>query len=272
MLSWPALAQDVVVWHNVRAMTRPPQRVGPERASMGKSISVTWSEGVTDQESQTMLDTVQQVLTRLYLRIPSALADPPIQIRVFGNWVIPALLPDRPYWGTQWYIEASYDSELQRVIAPAFLELVRREPWQRLDPHFDLALLDYDLTDFPSPVARLLPGHYTLGSSFPGTTAVMSVLRIRELAQRQVRHLALARLVRHHLGHVLGVPQFTRKDHVVRLGAELHCSNDCVMRHAATVERLSDLALEESEMGWPFCELCTRELYSVVVRHSRTWN
>ncbi|HUV93672.1 MAG TPA: hypothetical protein VMX14_02415 [Anaerolineae bacterium] len=239
---------------------------------MAKSINVTWSEGVADQESQTMTETLRQVLGRLYLRLPSALAAPPIEVRVFGNWVIPALLPDRPYWGTQWYINTSYDDELKRVIAPSFLELVRKEPWQRLEPHFDLALLDYDLTDFPSPVARLLPGHYALGSSFPGTTAVMSVYRIRELTDRFARELALTRLVRHHLGHVLGVPQFTRKERVERLGLELHCTNPCAMRHAPTVERLARLALEESEMGWPFCELCTRELYSIVVRHTYTWS
>lgn len=239
---------------------------------MARSISLTWSEGVTDRESQTMMDTVQQVLTRLYLRLPSALVDPPIQVRVFGNWVIPALLPDGPYWGTQWYIDASYDDELHRVIAPAFLGLVRKEPWQRADPHFDLALLEYDLTDFPSVVARLLPGHYTLGSSFPGTTAVMSVFRIRELADPRMRQLALARLVRHHLGHVLEVPQLTRREHVKRLGVEMHCTNRCVMRHAATVELLAELALEESEMGWPFCQLCTSELYSAVVRQAHSWS
>jgi len=235
---------------------------------VAKDISVTWSEGVTGHESQIMTDTIQQVLIHLYLRFPSALEEPPIQVRVFGNWVIPALLPDSPYWGTQWYIDASYDDDLQRVVAPAFLELMRKEPWQRLDPHFDLALLDYDLTDFPSPVAKLLPNHYSLGTSFPGVTAVMSVFRLRDLADQHMRDLALARLVRHHLGHVLGVPQFTRKDQVKRFGAELHCSNHCAMRHAPTVQKLADLAREESEMGWPFCKPCTRDLYSVLVRHA----
>jgi len=239
---------------------------------MAKSISVTWSEGVTDQESQIMAETVQQVLAHLYLGLPSALVDPPIEVRVLGNWIIPALAPHSPYWGTQWYIDASYDDELEQVIAPAFLELVRKEPWQRVDPHFDLALLDRDLTDFPSPVAKLLPDHYTLGSSFPGTTAVMSVFRIRELADPHTRELALARLVRHHLGHVLGIPQFTRKGYVARYGSELHCTNRCAMRHAATARQLAQFALEESEMGWPFCQLCTRELYSIVVRHSYIWS
>ncbi len=235
---------------------------------MTKFISLTWSEGVRESESQVLTGTIERTLKWLYLRRPTALTDPPIRVRVFGNWVIPALVPDRPYWGTQWYIDTSFDGEVQRVIAPVFLELVRLEPWQRVDPHFDLALLDQDLTDFPSPLARLRREHYTLGSSFPGTTAVMSVNRLRRLAGGQMQTLALARLTQHHLGHILGVPGFTRQEQVARLGLELHCTNPCVMRHAATVEELAERAREESEMGWPFCELCTRELHSVVARYT----
>ncbi len=236
-----------------------------------KYVSVTWSEGVSDHESAVMLNTIEQMLAWLLLRYPPALEDPPIQVRPFGNWVIPALVPDKPYWGTQWYIDSSYNDDLQRVIAPIFLELVRLEPWQRLEPHFDLALLDQDLTDFPAPLARLRPSHYSLGSSFPGSSAVMSVYRLRPLADDHVRDLALARLVRHHLGHVFGVPDLARKQDIMRLGVELHCTNLCAMRNAATVESLVELTLEEAEQGWPFCEICTRELLSVIIRHHRFW-
>jgi hypothetical protein len=239
---------------------------------MTKFISVTWSEGISEPENQLLTQSVDKVLKWLFMRHPAALMDPPIRMRIFGNWVIPALVPDKPYWGTQWYVDTSYDGELQRVIAPVFLELVRQEPWQRVDPHFDLALLDQELTDFPAPLARLRPDHYTLGSSFPGTTAVMSLKRVRALSDERVRNLAIARLVRHHLGHVLGVPELTRKDEALRLGLELHCTNPCVMRHAATVEELADMAMEEAEMGWPFCPKCTQELHSVVVRYSHQWD
>ncbi len=239
---------------------------------MVKFISVTWSEGVTEPESEIMVKTIDETLKWLFLRHPETLFEPPIRARVFGNWVIPALVPDKPYWGTQWYVNTSYNQELRRVIAPVFLELVRQEPWQRAEPHFDLALLDQDLTDFPPPLAKLRPDHYSLGTSFPGTTAVMSLYRVRGLVDERVRNLAIARLVRHHLGHVLSVPWFTRQDQVARMGLELHCTNACVMRHASTVEQLAQFTLEEMEMGWPFCELCTRELHSVVVRYAGNWN
>ncbi len=240
---------------------------------MTKFISVTWSEDVTEHESDVLVSAIDRVLKWLYLRYPSALVDPPIQARVFGNWVIPALLPDRrPYWGTQWYIDASYNGELGRVITPTFLELVRQEPWQKGDPHFDLALLDRDLTDFPVALARLRPTHYTLGSSLPGLAAVMSVHRLRRLADARGRDLALRRLVHHHLAHILGVPSLVRGQEVARLGLEMHCTNLCAMRHAPTEEEWAALALEEEKMGWPFCPRCTAELHSVVLRYAQSWN
>jgi len=239
---------------------------------MTKFISITWSEGVSEHESDLLTNTIDRVLKWLYLRHPSALVDPPIQARVFANWVIPSLLPDHPYWGTQWYIDNSYSSELRRVITPTFLELVRQEPWQKPDPHFDLALLEQDLTDFPVALARLRPDHYTLGSSLPGLAAVMSVHRLRRWPDDDTRDLALQRLVRHHLGHVLGIPSLVRGEEVARLGLEMHCTNRCAMRQAPTVEELVALAADEETMGWPFCERCTRELHAIVLRYARNWN
>ncbi|MCE5257805.1 MAG: hypothetical protein LLG44_01935 [Chloroflexi bacterium] len=238
---------------------------------MAKYISVTWAEGITEHEHTLAVSALEQVLRWLNLRHPAAFEDPPLHIHLFGNWVIPPLAPDKPYWGTQWYINRSYDEEVERVITPVFLELVRQEPWQKAEPHYDIALLEQDLTDFPAPLARLRPAHYTLSSSFPGMSAILSVHRIRMLPEGQ-RDLALMRLVRHCLGHALGAVDFTRKDDVARLGLELHCSNRCVMRHADDENELVELARDESELPWDFCPTCTRTLQSVMVRESYTWN
>jgi len=239
---------------------------------MTNSLSVNWSEGVNDQESGILTAVIDQVFRYLFLHVAPALTEPPIKVRVFGNWVIPALVPDKPYWGTQWYIEESYESDVAQVIGPTFLELVRREPWQLANPHYDLALLDDDLTDFPLPLARLRPDHYAMGTSLPGMSAVLSVYRLREIADERLCNLALGRLVRHNLGHVLGVPDPTREANKVRFGLETHCTNRCVMRHAATVDDLARLAIEEADLGWPFCAQCTSELYSVIIHHALVWN
>jgi hypothetical protein len=239
---------------------------------MPKSISLSWSDGVREEESGLLGQTIEKDLKSLCIRYPDALVTPPIPVRSYGNWIIPALVPDSPYWGIQWYIASSYDADAKQVIAPTYLELVRKEPWQQLLPHYDLVLLDQDLTDFPAPLARLRPDYYSLGTSFPGVAAVLSVHRVRRLSDERVRELAMIRLVRHHLGHVLGAPAFEREESIARRGMEMHCTNVCVMRHAATVEELAEYAVEEADSDWPFCPTCTRELYSVIIGHARDWN
>lgn len=239
---------------------------------MVTSISLMWSEGVTDSEAEVFGRTVHETLHWLYFRRPDAFFDPPINVRQFGNWIIPAMVDRVPYWGTQWYVDSSYDRELGRVIAPVFLELVRHEPWQQMAPHLDLALLEQDLTDFPAPMVQHRPGYYSLGTSFPGQAAVMSVHRVRTLADQGAQRLALARLVRHHLGHVLAVPPFERRERLLRRGLETHCANQCAMRHAETVEQLLAMAEEEARLGWAFCPLCTAALHSVVVAELGAWS
>lgn len=239
---------------------------------MGKGISITWSEGIARRESRILVQTVDQVIKWLYFRRPMAFYDPPMPVRVFGNWVIPALMDDQPYWGNQWYIEQSYDRELDRVIAPQYLELVRREPWQRATDHYDLVMIDEDLTEFPAPLARARPDLHCLGTSLPGTAAIVSVHQVRRIADRADRECALARLVRHHLGHVLAVPSFGRTHAVVRRGLEMHCSNRCVMRHAVTLEDLIALSEDEAELGWTFCEACTQDLHSVIAANAFVWS
>lgn len=248
-------------------------REAPNKATtMATSISLTWSEGVTDREAEILSRTVQQTLHWLYFRRPDAFFDPPIRVQVFGNWIIPAMVGRGPYWGTQWYVNSSYDRELGQVIAPVYLELVRREPWQQASPHLDLALLDEDLTDFPAPMARHRPDYYSLGASLPGQAAVMSVHRLRALAEDTERSLALARLVRHHLGHILTIPPFERREQVLRRGLEMHCTNRCAMRHAETVVQLLAYAEDEARLPWHFCERCTAALHSVVLLHASNWN
>jgi hypothetical protein len=239
---------------------------------MSISLSLTWSEGVTDWEAEVFTRTVHETLHWLYFRRPDAFFDPPIRVQTFGNWVIPAMVGQSSYWGSQWYVDSAYDRELDRVIAPVYLELVRNEPWQRATPHLNLALLQEDLTDFPAPMARQRPDYYSLGASFPGQAAVMSAHRLRALAEGAQQRLALARLVRHHLGHVLAIPPFERRQQVLRRGLETHCTNHCAMRHAETVAQLLAYAEDEARLPWHFCAPCTAALHSAIVAQAGNWS
>jgi len=230
-------------------------------------ISMVWSEGISEREAGLFKATVQQMLTWLFLRHPDALTERPIHAHALGEWAAAALGADRVYARAQSYADSSFDAQLQRVIAPVYLELVRRRPSADRLRHLELALLHFDLTDFPAPLARLRPDHHSLGSSFPGESAVMSTSQLDGIEDVASHDLALRRLVRHHLGHLLGAPHLGRKHHVERMGLELHCTNRCAMRHAPDVDSLVAMAKEERAMGWPFCEDCTRDLHSAVARH-----
>ncbi len=239
---------------------------------MESTLSLSWSAGVTSFEAEVFVQAVHQLLNWLYFRHSDAFFDPPIRVQVYGNWIIPSLVNQFPYWGAQWYVEASYDGQAGRVVAPSYLELVRNEPWQKESPHLDLALLDEDLTDMPAPLARRRADYYSLGTSYPERAAVMSVRRLRALETPEFVAAALTRLVRHHMGHLLSVPPFGDQSHVQRRGLETHCTNRCAMRHPESVEQLMSYCLEEAADPWPFCPRCTAALHSAIVLRSGNWN
>ncbi|MCD6302474.1 MAG: hypothetical protein J7M15_02985 [Anaerolineae bacterium] len=234
-------------------------------------VSLTWSESTAETQSHVFVRTVSDVLQWLVLRHPGQMGQGALDVRVFGPWTIPDLMPDQPYWGTQWYIDHAYDAESKSVVAPLFLELVRHEPWQQTEPHYDLALLAEPMTAYHP---RLVPAESRgacLSASIPGLAAVVSTAPLADLPS-PLAEAALARAVRHALGHALGVPAGDRNNDVERHGAERHCTNRCVMRHADSVAALVALTRDEEDLGWPYCDACTADLHSVMVRHSHEWS
>lgn len=203
-----------------------------------------WAEGVTEPEARTTVQTVREMLKVTYgVAQRSGVAIGPTAIRPFGTWIIPSIKHGDPYWGTHWYIETALDPAGQQVQAPRFLELVRQEPFQQQNPHFDVAVLDLDLTDEG--------GASALASALLGVATVISVHRLRqELTDEPVRLAALKRLVVHNFGHVLGIED---------------CDEACVMRHAGDVETLLKLMAEARETNVLFCPACRSRLVGTVM-------
>ncbi|NLV73551.1 MAG: hypothetical protein GXY52_02530 [Chloroflexi bacterium] len=229
---------------------------------MLKFISVFWIDAVSEAEYTAATQAMEQMIMHLTLRTPSALEHPPLRLRLYGNWFIPALMPHAPYWGIQWYVDQTYQAELDRVIAPDLLELIRKEPWQEASPHYDLVMIDLPLTDMPAPLARLRSDYATLSNSLHGLAAVISVNEVRKLHSLE-QEAGIRRLARHALGHMLGAIDLARQEQVERRGTEMHCTNRCVMRHAADAAELAELAQDEAALEWDFCPLCTRSLDSL---------
>jgi hypothetical protein len=231
--------------------------VDATRGAAMKSVSIMWAAGVSEDEAQTVVGTVRDLLRVVYdICLKSGVVLGPTAIRPFGTWVIPSIPSGDPYSGTHWYVDTAYDRTLGQVVGTRFLELVKREPWQSANPHFDVAVLDRDLTDGPEKSAS----GFVLASSLPGTATVISVHRLREIADEHERKAALRRLVIHSFGHVLDVPAPSRTEAVSTDGRERHCTNACVMRHAASPEELVALAGEERETGVLLCPECRRDV------------
>lgn len=232
-----------------------------------KAVSIMWSEGVDPKEAEIAITMIYQLLQIIHQNTRKlGFALPPTALRPFGTWVIPTLPEGSPYSSTGWYLDSSYRSELNQIDAPAFLELVRNEPWQRKTPHYDIALIDTDLTDTIERTTGEGYSRYSLSSILPGVASVISVKRLHEIADEEQRLLALRRLVVHTFGHLMEVPQHNRTSDVCFEYGELHCTNRCVMRHAATVSEIITLAEEEVESNTLFCSSCHKGLLATAVR------
>lgn len=230
------------------------------RGAPMKSISIMWSEGVRDDEAATVVQTVKDLVKLAYdACFKAGVGLSATAIRPFGTWVLPSIPAGDPYSGTQWYVDTAYDRRRGQVVASRFLELVQAEPWQAASPHFDLAVLDRDLAATPNGAG------FVLGSVLPGTAAVISVHRLREIGDGATRARALRRLVAHNFGHVLEVPSSGRVGVVEGPGRERHCTNVCAMRYAADVPELVALANEEAVAQVRLCPECTADLMRSVM-------
>jgi predicted Zn-dependent protease len=231
-----------------------------------KPVSIMWTAGVSEAESEIVVDTVKSFLAVLYdACLKVGILPGSTTIRPFGTWVIPSMPSGSPYSGTQWYIETSFDRSLGQVVAPRFLDLVRKEPWQIRSPHFDVAVIDLDLTDVPEKTVSQQDTDFVLASVLPGTATIISVHRLRRLDDDARRRRALRRLIIHNVGHVIGLPAPDRKLDVEDSGGERHCTNVCVMRHGATVEDLVALSEEEGVLGVVLCPGCRSDAVRAIL-------
>ena len=249
------------------------QRAKSDVVSAMKPVSIMWSQGVDTAEAQVVVSAVQEFLRVVYVVGHGAgLALRPIAIRPFGTWYIPSAPPGSPYCGTTWYVDTSYDALRQQVVGARFLDLVRDEPWQKAQPHWDLALIDRDLTDAESSEVDRPRERFVLGTSIPQLAAVLSVYRLRGLVRTDLRALALRRLVLHYFGQVLGLPSRSRADDIDEIEGRRFCTNQCVMRHASTVEQVVRLAEQEGRDRVSLCERCRHDLIELIVMRGRSPN
>lgn len=230
---------------------------------MARFLSLMWSEDVRDIEAGLAVHTVQEVISDLYRRHwPLGLISPPVDVRAFGTWVLEGVPEGSSYWSAQWYVEQSYEPSVDKIVSSRFLSLVRTEPWQQSDPHYDLAVVARDLIASDETLSSA-PDSFVLGAALPGVAAVISIHRLRKILGIHEWQLALGRLVLHFWGHVIGLPagRYAESD------APHHCANLCVMRDARDARELVRLAMEEEQAAVTYCGECNERMKGIIMGH-----
>lgn len=210
-----------------------------------KSISVSWSSEVQDDEAVQSLAAIVGVITSLYYtRWPWGLISPIIGLRPFGNWVIPSLEEGSDYSSFEWYLDQSLDSESGWLDADRFLELVENEPWQQGAHHYDFSVVHGPLRQrgVPEPV----PLAYR-----PGVATVVSTDWVRGFDSPEGQRLALRRLSMFGIGRAMGLAPHDNDFPV------------CAMRSFHGRADLLSKALEEHSRSVVYCEDHLAELLSI---------
>jgi hypothetical protein len=201
-----------------------------------KSISVSWSSEVQDDEAVQSLAAIVGVITSLYYsRWPWGLISPIIGLRPFGNWVIPALEEGSDYSSFDWYVETATDPASDGVDAERFLELVEQEPWQQDSRHYDFSVVSGPLRLEGMPEAVPL-------ACRPGIATVISTDWVREYDSPEAQRLALRRLSMFGIGRAMGLEPHTGDSPV------------CAMRSFHGRTDLLAKALEEHSHSVVYCD------------------
>lgn len=197
---------------------------------------MSWSSEVVDDDAVQSLASIVGVITSLYYtRWPWGLISPIVDLRPFGNWVIPALSEGSPYSSFDWYVETSMMPGTDAVDADRFLNLVEGEPWQQESHHYDFSLIRRPLRREGS--LETLPV-----AARPGVAAVISSDWVRGFEGPVNQRLVLRRLSLHGIGLALGLDPHLEEEAPV-----------CAMRESSGPDHFLHQAKEEEAASTIYC-------------------
>lgn len=232
-----------------------------------KSVSVQWTRDVSLDEARIALEGIAEAfedIIRIAANHGFDLGRP--EMRPFGTWRIPGVETGSPYWSTRWYVTESLNRATGKIKGERFIDVIREEPWQKMGAHYDVALIHFDLDADQEKLSIVDGNSFALSTTEANLAAVISVLRLRELADNDEFALSLRRLAAHSVGHVIEATA-PRRPTVERSFGELHCTNLCIMRHASTVTEILRFAQEEEESDVLFCDECRSDILDHGIRN-----
>ncbi len=221
-------------------------------------ISVSWTPGVDVDDAGLLIRTIEDIydLLRPHFGRPGQF-DPMPTVRVFGDWMIPAMPPQSAYSSMDWYMRRSLDDSQAFILASRYLRMVSLEPWQASYPHLDLCLTNW-------PVRNDLPeqdrAHEAMGFSRRGLVSLVSTHRLEGIGSPTLRRLALRHLFAHYIGQMFDVPDPARAEHIVEVAGDVYCDSTCALRFTPSPEDALKFGQQQAGRGLVFCKRCQRDL------------
>lgn len=144
--------------------------------------------------------------------------------------------------------------------------LLEQDPHQ-VTPHWDILLMNYDLTgprsnfvfgitdpNFPVSIQSVTR---FIACGFTGLEKELG-MKLQEEQKDELRALGVRRVLRHEVAHMFGLLQRDFEVEEKLLGK--HCVNVCAMRQELDVESWIKDAVEETQAGICYCNTCRAEL------------
>lgn len=236
-----------------------------------KPITVLWSDGVSEAEAKESIGAMRDFLR--YLQDVAQEQDfglAPIVLRPYGNWILKGTAGEDAYHSFRWYWESSLDENTGQVSAATFIEIVRYEPWQHVDPHLDLALLHTELRNDLSETSGDFPSVFAYTE--PDLVAVISLRHLAQIADSDLRLKCLRSLVMHNFGLLVGLPlglQCKNQGRAEQTADPARkrtqpCALPCIMYDAQSVDELMAVATARDDDSPLLCQLCQETVRSIV--------
>ena len=236
-----------------------------------KPITILWSDGVSEAEAKESIGAMRDFLR--YLQDVAHEQDiglAPIVLRPYGNWILKGTAGEEAYQSFRWYWESSLDQHTGQVSIATFIEIVRYEPWQYVDPHLDLALLHTDLRNDVTETSGEFPSVFAYTE--PDLVAVISIRHLAQIADNDLRLRCLRSLVMHNFGLLVGLPtgipcedqREAKQTDAPAATPARPCAMPCIMYVARSIDELMAAAAAREDDSPLLCQLCQETVRSIV--------
>lgn len=152
-----------------------------------------------------------------------------------------------------WYVDDARRAtphQTGQINGDRFITLLLNEPWQELEPHYDVVVLRSDLWAEGT--------NFVIGLAVKGYATVISVNRFQALPMKEQLDCITTEAA-HEVGHVFGLVSDERTENV-EMSLGKHCTNRCTMRQGLNVPTDWQAITRDRLRHGMFCAQCEKDL------------